>query len=226
MKIISDIRIFRGTIENIDNNPHPSGFANQTMNLVVKRFIMKLRESNFSFGEFDHLYINFTTCFVEDGIMQAKRSIDKYHPWYRYYDYYMDEEQFEKMISDSNYSILLDAIKKVLLKFFSNSQAQEEMIDDAIAETQKGENMLIKYKEKITSKYKATIYLRLCNDGKYHPLLEVQNNDSMVLHKDMDAIIDLGIIGDIAISGKRVVIKPKKSQRYSEIEPVVYELKV
>lgn len=226
MKNISDIRIFRGTIENIDNNAHPLGFANQMMNLVVKRVVMKLRELNFSLGEFDHLYINFTTCFVEDGIMQAKRSIDKYNPWYRYYDYYMDEEHFQKMISDSDYIILLDAIKKVLLKFFSNSQAQEEMIDDAIAESQKGENMLIKFKEKITSKYKATIYLRLYNDGKYHPLLEVQNNDSMVLHKDMDSIIDLGIIGDIAIIGKRVIIKPKKSQRYSKIEPIVYELKL
>jgi len=42
---------------------------------------MKLRESEFSLGEFDHLYINFTTCDMVDEL-NLSDEVDRYHPWY------------------------------------------------------------------------------------------------------------------------------------------------
>ena len=60
MKPISDIRLYRSNIPNIDGNSHPSEFAPKQLNIIVTRIVMKLRENGFSLGDFDHLYINFT----------------------------------------------------------------------------------------------------------------------------------------------------------------------
>ena len=61
MKTISDIRLFRSTVPNTDGNPQPLSIGSRQLNLVLHRIVMKLREQNFSLGEFDHLYLNFTT---------------------------------------------------------------------------------------------------------------------------------------------------------------------
>lgn len=73
MKIISDIRIYKSRIENIEGNSLPSNFeSSKTLNAKIKRIVMALREKNFSFGDFDHLYVNFTTCNVNNSISLAK----------------------------------------------------------------------------------------------------------------------------------------------------------
>ncbi|MGP1593809.1 MAG: hypothetical protein ACTTH8_01000 [Treponema sp.] len=81
MKVISDIRIYKSKVENIEGNSLPSEFkSTKILNARIKRIVMALRENNFSLGDFDHLYINFTTCNVENEIFHAKRKTDKYHP--------------------------------------------------------------------------------------------------------------------------------------------------
>lgn len=79
MKVISDIRLFKSDIANIDGNSYPSAFTSKEQNIVIHRIVMKLREQGFLLGEFDHLYVNFTTCLEKDTISPAKRSIDPYH---------------------------------------------------------------------------------------------------------------------------------------------------
>ncbi|MBQ4364494.1 MAG: hypothetical protein II782_10900, partial [Oscillospiraceae bacterium] len=72
-KIIKDIRIYRSDAENTDGNPLPVSFADKGTNVIIRRIVMKLRETGFTMGDFDHLYINFTTCPVENGMAYAKR---------------------------------------------------------------------------------------------------------------------------------------------------------
>lgn len=85
MTVIKDIRIYRSCIENIDGNSLPYSFSSKELNCILHRIAMKLRENKFTMGDFNHLYINLTTCAVEDKIAPAKRSKDKYYKWYRYY---------------------------------------------------------------------------------------------------------------------------------------------
>ena len=71
-KIASEIRIYKSDIPNIVGNVLPSSINNKTLNVVLHRIMMKLRENEFSLGEFDHLYINFTTCLDKGFMMPAK----------------------------------------------------------------------------------------------------------------------------------------------------------
>ena len=67
-KIISDIRLFKSESQNEYGGYITNSFADKKLNAIVKRVVMKLRENEFSLGEFDHLYINFTTCDIPKSI--------------------------------------------------------------------------------------------------------------------------------------------------------------
>ena len=111
MKIISDIRIYKSDWENINGNAQPEGFAGKMLNITISRIVMKLREYNFSLGDFNHLYINFTTCIKENTVMPAKRSVERYYPWYRYYDFGIGRELFDEIDRSENSGLLLGFIK-------------------------------------------------------------------------------------------------------------------
>ena len=57
MAKISDIRIYRSNKENVSGY-NPEGFAGKKLNVIIRRIVMKLRESEVSLGEFHHLYVN------------------------------------------------------------------------------------------------------------------------------------------------------------------------
>ncbi len=78
IKVIKDIRLYKSQESNIDGNSLPSVFTDQKLNIIVARIVMKLREAEFSLGEFDHLYLNFTTCSIDGGSSLSKRSVDTY----------------------------------------------------------------------------------------------------------------------------------------------------
>ena len=61
-KIISDIRLYKSESRNEHGVYAIESFSNKKLNAIIQRVVMKLRESEFSLGEFDHLYINLTTC--------------------------------------------------------------------------------------------------------------------------------------------------------------------
>ena len=82
-KIISDIRLYRSESQNEYGVYGTESIAEKKLNAIVQRVVMKLREYEFSLGEFDHLYINFTTCDIGKKTILSDY-VDKYHPWYRY----------------------------------------------------------------------------------------------------------------------------------------------
>lgn len=227
MKIIGDIRLFKSEIPNIDGGPHPASIENKDLNVKVHRIVMKLREQGFSFGEFDHLYLNFTSCPVDSGIAPSSRSIDKYHAWYRYYDIEVSHDQFEKISTAAGEEIVLSLIETVLKKYFASSEFDEDKIQECVCEafTQK-ENMLMKFKEKKSAKSTATVYLRYLDCGMYHPLLIVSGLDGTeLLRKDLPQMRDLNLIGEITLSSNRVTIKPRKNVFTQSAEPMTFEIK-
>lgn len=224
MKIIQDIRVFMGTIDNIDGNPLPKSFATKEMNIIIKRVVMKLKEANFSLGDFDHLYINLTICDIDNKIMLSKRTIDKYHPFYRYYDYHLEKCEIDKLALDLKGEILLHLVEDVLMTYFADTIEKEKIIKNAITEARDGENMLMKYKEKSNTIMHVIIYLRLFNDGYYHPLMVIREKNGEEHIEELEPTIDLGIINEISVSNKRITIKPKKTSLYKTVVPYVYDI--
>jgi len=207
MKIIKDIRLYRSNKENIEGNSLPSGFRNKKLQITVQRIVMKLREKKFSFGEFDHLYLNFTPLLKAGKILPAKRDIDRYHSWYRYYDVGVTQNVFDSLENEEVVEEVIALVKQALISYFLENENNEEKVSDSISEAiEKGEKMLIFFKEKKTSKSKAIIYLRYLDEEQYKPLLcvyDIEGNE--ILREDLPTTLDFSFIGNILLNSKRVV---------------------
>lgn len=224
MKTISDIRLFRSTIANTDGNPLPSDFGSKQLHIVIHRIVMKLREKNFSLGEYDHLYLNFTTYLNAGTFSPAARSIDPYHKWYRYYDIGISQEVYQQLDSESSIDYIITQLQDLLISFFAseNTCSVQECISEAV---EKGEDMLTLYKTKQTPKQKASIFLQYLDNGQYLPHVFVWNySGEEILHRKLAPSSDLMAIGEIQLSSKKVTIKPRKNSVASKLSPYVFEL--
>ncbi len=228
MKVISDIRLYSSETENIDGNGMPQGDVARKSILTAGRIAMKLREAEFSLGDFDHLYLNFTVCLPEGEIRPAGRSVDRYHPWYRYYDVGVSQEQYARLESEEGLMEAVDAIERTLLRYFAPDQAAEELVRSAVSEAvAQGSSMLMKYKEKKSAKAKAEIFLRLTDNGQYWPLLRVTDTEGReLLRENLPERGDFMMLGDIQMSSKRVTVKPKKNAIASclELQPLTFDI--
>lgn len=126
MKIISDIRLYKSSETEIH-----SGLSNKPLNITVHRVVMKLREYGFLLGEYDHLYINFTTLKPE-GTIELIDTTDSYHPWYRYCDIGVSQTEYSNL---ENTDFVLSKIK---LALFNLSDAQN-IIEKAFEEAKKAQ---------------------------------------------------------------------------------------
>lgn len=218
-KIIADIRLFHSTVENKDGNTLPSNYGDKKLNVILHRVVMKLREQGFTLGDFDHLYLNFTPCVAEGEICPAARSVYREFAWFRYYDIGVSKDFAEKR----DFAKIFELIKRVLLLHFPQSSPEtvETAFSSALAE---GENMLMRFKEKRAAKTSAVIFLRYLDEGKYLPLLCVYDADGKeILRRDLPASSELLQIGEIALSSKKVTVKPRKSVFAKDLEPITFE---
>lgn len=232
MKPIKDIRIYKSRIPNINGNPLPSEshFTNDPHCAAIRRIAMKLNERGFSLGDFDHLYINFTTCAVEGGVALAKRSADTYHPWFRYMDIHIDDALYDKLDggeSEADFCEILRLLEVALNKAASPEDPKAAAtIRSAMEEAlELGEQMRVRYKEKQTATRWAVIFLRCADDGWFFPLLQVYGSEGDLLFEtDLPKTIDLMSLGEIQVSAKCVTVKPRQNAiaEYQGLKPITF----
>ena len=225
MKIISDIRLFKSNVENIDGYT-PSYIDTKEILPILKRVVMKLREHNFSLGDCTHLYINFTTCLPEGTMLLANRTVIREDSWFKFYDVGVSAEFIEQMEIHKCYDAALELIKNVLLLYYIREQDDLEIICSSFEiAVKQGEQMLMKFKEKKSAKNHAIIYLRYLDTHKFLPLLRVYDNqNNLILVKDLPASAELNHLGTIQLSSKRVTIKPRQNIFAKDLKPITYEL--
>jgi hypothetical protein len=223
-KIISDIRLYRSESQNEYGVYATESIAEKKLNAIVQRVVMKLREYEFSLGEFDHLYINFTTCDIGKKTILSDY-VDKYHPWYRYCLVHIEKDTYDKLDSIENYDYIVQWIRNILVTYFSSQDFDEKCILSCVQQAvDQGENMLMKFKEKISTNRKAVIFLRYLDSCKFHPLLRVYDaEDNLLFEKDLPEAVMLDYLGDIQVSPKRVTIKPRKNAFTAQVAPLVFE---
>lgn len=215
MKIIKDIRVYK------DRNSH---IGNKQLSLSVHRMAMKLREKEFSLGDYDHLYLCFSESYPTDSVVLIDK-IDRYFPWFRRVEIGVSSEELKAIETSEEPSFLFQKIEKILLTLFGGDSAKEQLIRYAIEEAAKGPQMLMFFKEKKTAKGTATVYLRLLDNAKYLPLLVVTREDGTeVLREDLPETSDLGNVGEIQLSSKKVTVKPRKNAFTGELTPVSFEI--
>lgn len=225
MSVIKDIRLYKSCIENVDGNSLPQSIFNKDINCIIHRIVMKLREKEFSLGDFDHLYLNFTTCTIENKMALSKRTIDRYYPWYRYYDVEISQNLYELLDTKQCEKEVIKIVEQVLCLFFATASFGSDQIQLCVLEAvEKGENMTMKFKEKVSSKNKAIIYLRYMNSGNYYPLLRVFDlENNLILEKDLPETDSLDAFGTIQLSSKKVTIKPRNNAFSKTNEPICFE---
>ena len=229
MKLISDIRIYQSDVENADGNPLPVSVANRSLGLAAQRIAMKLREAGFSLGEFTHLYLNFTTCLPEGAIQPAKRTADRYHPWYRYYDVGICRRAFERLShTDATVTevteMVFDRIRQALVTYFATEEQPAGVIELAVEEAlSKGAEMRMRFKEKKTAKATAVLYLTLREDARYEPVICVYDlQGKTLLEETLAPTLDLSSVGEILLSSRKVTVKPRKSVYAQGLAPVSF----
>lgn len=216
MKIIKDIRLYEGA--------EKRGVSNKIMNLSAHRVAMKLRESAFSLGDFDHLYL----CFLANepaGSVVLDEKIDRYFPWYRYVSIGISEDELTLLKTAEEPSVLFKYMENALLALFGADPSNENAIKTAIEEAKIGPEMLMRFKEKKAAKGTATIWLRLLDNAYYLPVLSVTNAEGAeVLRKNLPRTWDLGNMGEIQLSSKKVTVKPRKNAFTKKLAPISFEI--
>lgn len=224
MNTIEDIRLYKSNRQDDMGNHIIHAFGDKKLNAMVHRIVMKLRERAFSFGEFDHLYIDFTTCDLE-GNMKLSNKVDKYHPWYRYCFLKVEDALYQTLGALDTYQYIIDAIGDVLIHYFATGSFDRQFFCSCIGEAmEQGENMLMKFKEKRTSKRKAFVYLRYLDTCRYFPLLRVYDTeDNLLLEKNLPEALTLDYLGVIQLSMKKVTINPRKNCFTTGMVPITIE---
>lgn len=222
MKIISDIRLFKSSIANINGNSPPKYLDNKRFAIIARRIAMKLREAKIELDGFDHVYLNFTPCVPKDSIQLAQREVDGNFSWYRYFDIGVDQEFFDKIENSDSFTHISQLIIRALCEITHSSSDIEGLINEVL---DRGEDCRMKFKEKSTKAGTAVIYLRLLNNGYYLPSISVTNTDGItVFNEDLQQIVDFNILGEIQLSGKSVTIKPRKNMFTEGLEPIRFQL--
>ena len=224
MKVIKDIRLFKSTEENVDGYS-PQAFEEKPLLIVLHRVVMKLREQSFSLGDFDHLYINFTTCLAPEDIQPANRSIDGETRWFRYYDVGVSFDFLDLLGAECNADRVLELIK-ITLHFCCPQEENRLLIEQAFHEAiSLGKNMPMKYREKRSANRKAVIYLYYDDQGKYQAELCVTDESGTELLKEkMPLSYDLLSLGEIQLNSKKVAIKPRKNAFSKHRPPISFDI--
>ena len=126
-KTISDIRLFKSESQNEYGVYSTEYFGDKSLTAIVNRIVMKLRENEFSLGEFDHLYINFTTCDMAEE-MNLSDKVDRYHPWFRYCNIHVEEDLYNKLGSPESWNDIIRWIGTILVAYFISEDFDNAII--------------------------------------------------------------------------------------------------
>lgn len=218
-RIIKDIRYYESNVENVDGNsmPHNLGQIFQPTtdtNYIGQRIARKLHEFEFSYGEFDHIYINLTTYFKDDYFKISNRNIDKR---IKYIDYGLSPKKYNSF-NDTGKNHYLQFLTFKILKDISSTDSlnikrveqTEFLINKFSSEIE------INYKTKETRNYKVDIsyqinptgfstraiikYLDKKNNAKYQTFLPLR------FYEDIYLLIDV-----ITLKDEVLTLNPKKS---------------
>ena len=220
-KIISDIRLFKSKSQNDLSSYIPDA---KKINAIMNRMVMKLRENEFSLGEFDHLYINFTTCDMPEKMILSDK-VDRYHPWFRFCNIHVEEDLYNKLGSPETYNEIILCVKNVLTTYFSSEDFDKMHILSCIQQAvDQGEDMLMKFKEKVSSKRKAVIFLRFLDNCMFYPLLRVYDvEENLLFEKDLPQAVTLDYLGEIQVGLKQIKIKPRKNSYTTQNTLLIFD---
>jgi len=218
-RILKDIRYYESDKENIDGNSFPGNLGRlfhptEDTNYIGQRIARKLNELDFSYGEYDHIYINLTTAVNESDLLISKRNIDKR---IKYIDYGLSPKKYNAL-ANSEKDVLLISITFSVLRYLSASQylmlKKVEEVERMVNKLDTG--IRIKYKTKETSNYRIDISYQIRPVGATtRAIVEYLNKKD---NTKLEGFIPLhfyddiySLIDTISLKDDVLIFNPKKS---------------
>ena len=209
-----------GTIYHIEDNIGLVALTN--------RFVLKLREVEFQLQDFDHIYINLSSV-ISDGVIQlSKRSIDKYHSFYRFIDIGLSPIKFNNYCDEKKHPLLINLASQSIQALFCENTTLKKIVQecemDAIHLGEKGK---IVYKRKSNDTLSVEILISILNTNKYVPYIKLTSDNGLNKIVKYPSILTQDELafqfGSIIIKKSSAIIKPKAnllSNRYcfNEVE--------
>ncbi len=232
--LIADIRLFESALPNVDGNSIPShiGKIYQYDHMdcldVIQRLLFLLRHKGFGFDGFHHLYLNFTPCVPHGELRDVSRYTIKEFSWYHYVDVGCDAALFNGLSLEEKNLFVIKSIKSASMMKAPEKQLQllQDSFDEVI---QKGELLLIPYKQKENQNNRVEIFVSIDNEVSFIPLIRVTDTNGILKAEQelrrygRDEFISQ--IGTITIGKSSVRITPRKNWHadYYDLTPIKIE---
>lgn len=216
-RILKDIRFYESEKQNIEGQslPHDLGnlfFPTKETTYIGQRIARKLNELKFTYGEFDHIYLNFTTFLKENEIVVSSRNIDKR---IKYLDFGINSEKLNSFSDNEKNSFIKSATFKALRHISSDRNLE------LLAQTEKqlskfDTEIKIHYKSKETNSVKIDIYYQIESlSGGTKAIIDYKDKKNNIcssvsyklqFYEDIYTLIDT-----ISLADDTIILKPKKS---------------
>lgn len=185
MSLIKDIRLFELDVPNIDGNPDPyyigKIYQYDSMDCldVIQRLLFLLRYRGFGYDGFDHLYLNFTPCLPHGTVQDTHLYNIREFSWFHYVDVGCDIDLFNNWELKEKTTFILQAVKEASL--MKASENQGELFETTFNEVlQKGEQLLLPYKQKEKDNIVVDISTRINDELDFLPVIRVTDKDGLV----------------------------------------------
>lgn len=224
MNLIKDIRFFSEHPDPVLEKYHIRGMKD-----IIQRLLFLLRHERFSFGDFDHLYMNYTPSLPHGMVCLSERPVDRYHPWLRFTDAGCDLSLFRAMTPAEQRQFLADSIRKAVhLHADAENCAIFNRCFDRVMEH--GANLEILWKEKSGTHLNVTVSTIITDQAEFLPIVRIFDKHSTLLLeerlKQCSREQFLAQFGTITPGKRTVRIEPRKSQWYRDqrVDPLRFSV--
>ena len=178
----------------------------------------KLNELKFISGEFDHIYINYSTIIEENKINISTRKPEK---WIQYIDYGVTESRIKTMDEKLKSAFIIETTFLALMELYKMDNEKISVLENIKDQLNKyGDLLKIKYKTKETKKWKIDVYYQINPNGINGTKCIVEYKDysnkcfsEEFIFNDYEYIYE--VMDNILVKDNSIIITPKKSHRAS-----------
>lgn len=200
---------FDGTLGNVYQNSLDTKYIGQ-------RISRKLNELKLSGGEFDHIYICFSSKINENEIEEDNRFLDKR---IRLFKYGIKPSQFN-ILTDTEKDLKVNRMTFEVLNFlFKDDEFKMQIINEAKEQVDRyGKLLVINYKVKETSGYRINLSFQIRPYDDTSKLIttylnkkeasEFYNISDLCDYEDLYSLIDT-----VTVKQDSIIFQPKKSYR-------------
>lgn len=147
---------------------------------MIQRLLFLLRHRGFGFGDFDHLYVNFTPCVPHGEVRDVNRYTIREFAWLHYVDVGCDVDLFNSWELKEKTAFVLEGIKKAAL--LKAPEESRQLLADTFEEVlEQGEYLLLPYRQKENENFRVEVFTCISDEVDFLPLIRVSDRKGDVV---------------------------------------------